>query len=104
MEAMCLGGASRHAPGASTWIGETGRSLTSNRQGCRRLATQSKPHDKPLVDSFKAEENSNLPLQRDGLTATADTLSNSPPNCMRRGTGFVMWRRCIACAMGNIRH
>ena len=70
-----LGGANRHAPGASTWLGETGR---RSRQGCQRLATQSKPHDKPLVDSFEAEKNSNLPLQRDGLAA-ADAPSNSPP-------------------------
>lgn len=42
------------------------------------LATQSKPHDKPLVDSFEAEKISNLALQRDGLAA-ADAPSSSPP-------------------------
>ena len=71
MEAMFLSGANRHAPGASTWLGETGRSRL-------KAATQSRPHDKPLVEPFEAQKISNLPLQRDGLVA-ADESSSPPP-------------------------
>ncbi|KAF1925109.1 uncharacterized protein M421DRAFT_94929 [Didymella exigua CBS 183.55] len=64
-------------PGAARLAGRS-------RQGYQRLATQSNLHDKPLVDSFKAEKNSNLPLQRDGFAA-ADAPFNSPPKLYAPG-------------------
>lgn len=47
------------------------------RQGSQGLATQSTLHDKSLVDSFEAENFSNLPLQRDRVAA-ADTPFSPP--------------------------
>ncbi|KAJ4992420.1 hypothetical protein SVAN01_02129 [Stagonosporopsis vannaccii] len=66
-------------PAASKWEPQPGSARLAGRASrLSRLATQSKPHDKPLVNSFEAEKISNLPLQMDRADA-AEAPSNSPP-------------------------
>lgn len=93
-------GANRHAPGTSTWLGETGR---CSRQGRQRLATQSKPHDKPLVGSFEAEKNFE-PSLAEGWTC-GGCASQSPTKTACTGvSAFLMWRHCKACARDVLRY